>query len=225
MPAPVVDGRAPVGTANTAWNPESGRLEVAFAFPDKPRGRWRLPARSRPTRSSAITRRPAAPPATTATSTTTATAATPSSTRRLNPQLARTAYDPAARAADLDYGLNDRILFDRPTLGNSSTALTGEPFWRSLPRQAMTQGDGAGPFRLWQTAAANHLYVYPAHMDFTDKDGDLFPANTPYILVSRGSSGSDRPFLEAVGPYPRRPPPRHQGEGGRGRTCWCPRCR
>ena len=28
--------------------------------------------------------------------------------------------------------------------------------------------------------------------------GDLFPANTPYILISRGSSGSDKPFLEAV---------------------------
>ena len=62
----------------------------------------------------------------------------------------------------------------------------------------MTRPDGTGPFRLWQNAAANHLYVYPAHKDFTDKDGDLFPANTPYILVSRGSSGSDRRFLGAL---------------------------
>jgi hypothetical protein len=36
-------------------------------------------------------------------------------------------YAPAARAADLDYGLNDRLLFDRPTLGNSSTAITEGP--------------------------------------------------------------------------------------------------
>ena len=44
----------------------------------------------------------------------------------------------------------------------------------------------------------NHLYVYPAHRDWTPERGDLFPANTPYLLVSRGSSGSDRPFLEAL---------------------------
>lgn len=198
VPAPVADGLAPVGPGNTAWNPATGRLEVVLAIPEKPAARV-VPARkvaayeilgehakagraagnhgdlydNRDRGHSVLD-------------------------PKLNPQLARTAYDPAARAADLDYGLNDRLTFDRPVLGNSSTALTGGPFWRSLPRQAFTQGDGAGPFRLWQTAAANHLYVYPAHKDFGAENGDLFPANTPYILVSRGSSGSDRPFLEAV---------------------------
>ena len=28
--------------------------------------------------------------------------------------------------------------------------------------------------------------------------GDVFPANTPYLITSQGSSGSDRPFLDAV---------------------------
>lgn len=198
VPALLAEGRAPVTAANTRWNPESGRLETGFAVPPGP---WAPVAPARKVAAYEILRDRAKAgraagnhgdlydnrdrghsvldPA-------------------LNPQLARTDYASEARAADIDYGLADRILFDRPTLGNSSTALTGPLFWRSLPRQAMTQSDGAGPFRLWQTAAANALYVYPAHKDFGPDSGDLFPANLPYILVSRGSSGSDKPFLEAV---------------------------
>ena len=84
------------------------------------------------------------------------------------------------------------------TLGNSSTAITGGALWRSLPRLALTRADGTGPLRLWQNAATNQLYVHPAHKDYGADEGDLFPANTPYLLVSHGSSGSDQPFLEAV---------------------------
>ena len=115
-----------------------------------------------------------------------------------HPQLAHVTYAPAARAADLDYGLNDRLDFGAPTLGNSSTAITAGPHWRSLPRHALTRPDGAGPFRLWQTAAANAVYVHPGHRDYGGDRGDLFPANAPYLIVSRGSSGSDKPFLEAL---------------------------
>ena len=39
--------------------------------------------------------------------------------------------------------------------------------------------------------------MHPAHQDYAE-NGDLFPANTPYLLVSRGSSGSDQPLLEAA---------------------------
>ena len=132
-----------------------------------------------------------------------------------HPQLSFVTYSEAARAADLDYGLNEHLMFDHPTFGNSSTAITGGALWRSLPRYAMTQADGTGPLRLWQNAATNQLYVYPAHKDYGPKNGDLFPANTPYILVSRGSSGSDKPFLDAHRADPRRLPPRHQGTAGR----------
>ena len=75
----------------------------------------------------------------------------------------------------------------------------------------MTRPDGTGPLRLWQNAAANQLYIYPAHKDYGAKDGeakdgapadgvigDLFPANTPYVIVTHGSSGSDQPFLDAI---------------------------
>jgi hypothetical protein len=115
-----------------------------------------------------------------------------------HPQISAVTYGPAARAADVDYGLNDRIRFNLPTLGNSSTALTSGPLWRSQPRAALTRADGTGPWRLYETYAANHVYVYPSHRDVTAERGDLLPANTPYMIVSQGSSGSDRPFLEAV---------------------------
>ena len=51
-----------------------------------------------------------------------------------HPQLAFVGYSEAARAADLDYGLNESLAFDHPTFGNSSTAITDGALWRSLPR-------------------------------------------------------------------------------------------
>jgi YD repeat-containing protein len=52
---------------------------------------------------------------------------------------------------------------------------------------------------------SNHLYMYPEHRDHdpagNDKDpghGDVFHANVPYYLMSQGSSGSDRAFLNAA---------------------------
>lgn len=197
--AQVGEQTAPVTARNTAWNPETGRLEPRFDFapdsaapvlPAKPRvaaldilrehakrgraaGNWGdlYDNRDRGHSRLEIAR---------------------------YPQLSAIAYGAAARSADADYGLQDRFLFHRPTFGNSSTAVTGGALWRSLPRLAMTEADGTGPLRLWQNASSNALYVYPAHKDYGGKDGDLFPANTPYILVSHGSSGSDQPFLDAM---------------------------
>ncbi len=199
VPTPVTGGRAPVTAANTAWNPATERLEPRFTFPerasaavlpDQPRRGAHDLLRDHVRRGRAAgnhgdlydnrdrghsSLRPEA-----------------------HPQLIHVTYSDAARAAEVDYGLNDSVLFDRPTLGNSSTAMTRGPQWRSLPRLALTRADGTGPMRLWQNADANHLYVHPAHRDFDDERGDLFPANTPYLIVSRGSSGSDRVFLEAM---------------------------
>ena len=196
---PVAGGVALVSDANTAWNTAIERLEPRFRFPDAPEADVLPPTpkvaawdilREHAKRGRAAGNHgdlydnrdrghsrldPAA-----------------------HPQVTQVAYSDAARAAEVDYGLNDSLLFGSVTFGNSSTALTGGPLWRSLPRYAMTRPDGTGPLRLWQNAAANHLYVYPAHKDYGDKEGDLFPANTPYVLVTHGSSGSDQPFLDAV---------------------------
>ena len=116
-------------------------------------------------------------------------------------QLTRVVYGPEAQAAGVHYGLNTQILFDAPTFGNSSTARTKGPYWRSQPRVALTSP--GGPERLWALYGANHIYVYPEHDDHDpDREkrgrGDLFPANTPYMLISQGSSGSDKPILGAI---------------------------
>jgi len=112
-------------------------------------------------------------------------------------QLTYIRYSEAAKARRLDYGPNTQILFDRPTFGNSSTALTTGIFWRSQARQLLTQPDG--PAALVTQYSQNHIYLYPEHKDHDPVRGDLFPANTPYMIVSQGSSGSDRPFVQAVG--------------------------
>ena len=112
------------------------------------------------------------------------------------PQLTRIEYSEEARQAGLDRSLNRFFLYNAVTIGNASLALTGGPMWRSLPRQALT--DPLQMSGLFQQYSANHLYVYPAHQDYGTARGDLFPANTPYMLVSVGSSGSDQPLVKAV---------------------------
>ena len=113
-----------------------------------------------------------------------------------HPQLTATVYDEAAQDDGLARGLGLRVLFDAPLIGNCSMALVGTPFWRSLPRAALTRPDGA--HRLFRVYASGALRVFPEHRDHDPEHGDLFPANTPYCLVSQGSSGSDRPHLEAL---------------------------
>ncbi|HET9069181.1 MAG TPA: hypothetical protein VFN28_11100, partial [Amaricoccus sp.] len=202
VPAAVADQTAPISAANTAWNPATGRLEPRFAFAATPPGPI-LPARPKVAALDIL--REHARRGRAAGNWGDLYDNRDRGHSRLDlaryPQLAATAYDAAARAAEADYGLQDRFLFHRPTFGNSSTAVTGGALWRSLPRLAMTEADGAGPLRLWQNASHNALYVYPAHKDYGPKSdgvGDLFPANTPYLLISAGSSGSDQPFLDAT---------------------------
>ena len=152
-----------------------------FAFAGRARRRrccrrGRRPPRSR---SCASTGSAAAPPATTATSTTTATAATRRSTPEAYPQLAHVVYGPAARAADLDYGLADRLLFERPTLGNSSTAITAGALWRSLPRAALTEPDGTGPLRLWQNASREPALRLPGAPRLDPRERRPLPGQHP----------------------------------------------
>ncbi|HSM43124.1 MAG TPA: tetratricopeptide repeat protein, partial [Afifellaceae bacterium] len=112
------------------------------------------------------------------------------------PQLTYVEYGEAARAAGIQAGVNPGLLFDAVTIGNSSMAVTSGPFWRSQPRLALTRPGGAAQF--FAEYAASHLYVFPEHRDYDPGHGDVFPANTPYLLISQGSSGSDRPLLRAV---------------------------
>lgn len=113
-----------------------------------------------------------------------------------HPQLTHVVYDEAARAEGLDYGLAGPVIFDAPLIGNSSTAVKHGPLWRSLPRLALTQPQG--PVMLYQNYLAGQIHVYPEHRDHDPGHGDLIPAATPFFFVSQGSSGSDRPHLEAL---------------------------
>ena len=111
------------------------------------------------------------------------------------PRLARLSYDPELKAQSADYGLAGSLILPAVVFGNSSTAVTAGPVARSLPRLAMTNAHGpAASARLYRN---NHLYVYPEHRDHDE--ADRFPANWPYMVISQGSSHSDRVFLEAIG--------------------------
>ncbi|MGM0485702.1 MAG: TPR end-of-group domain-containing protein [Planctomycetota bacterium] len=127
------------------------------------------------------------------------------------PRLTRVEFSQEARQRKLHMGVQLSFLYCRPnqesspyyvTIGNSSTAVTSGAFWRSQPRYALTQPRGPGI--LYRQYVSNHLYFYPEHQDHDPPGegkghGDVFPANTPYVIISQGSSGSDRPFMDAVG--------------------------
>jgi len=114
------------------------------------------------------------------------------------PYLTRIEYSEKAKENTLDRGITQRIMFNRITLGNASLA----GHW-SLPRLLMHQQNSM--ILEYAKYMSNQMYVYPEHKDHdapTDEKnpgkGDTFPANIPYLIISQGSSGSDRPFLHAV---------------------------
>jgi hypothetical protein len=126
---------------------------------------------------------------------------------KLFPQLARIEYAPEAKKLRIQWGLPQRIFQPGVVLGNASVALTAGPFWRSMPRMAVSDARGAA--LLYEQYSHNQLYVYPCHVDHKpgrdgkegDKPGghgDVYFANTPYLIASQGSSGSDQVFLQAI---------------------------
>jgi len=88
-----------------------------------------------------------------------------------------------------------------PTVGNCSMAASAVS-GGSLPRFNMMD-PGGGRFLMMQYLA-NNIFIYPEHQDHDigangiGGYGDLYPANTPAVLISQGSSGSDQPFVKAV---------------------------
>ncbi len=113
------------------------------------------------------------------------------------PQLTRTEYSAEAKASGLHNGLQNQIFFNMITLGNSSTAVTSGPLWRSQARAA--QVDMRTVNLQFMHYRMNHLYFYPEHRDYdADHKGDTFPANNSFMIISQGSSGSDKPFMKAA---------------------------
>jgi hypothetical protein len=109
-------------------------------------------------------------------------------------------YGEAERQQGL--GLQGRIL-PHVVFGNSSTA-SGATAGGSNPR--VVYGHPRGLAFLYAAYRTNNIYIYPEHRDHDPGHngaggyGDLFPTNTPYLIISQGSSGSDQPFLRALPP-------------------------
>ncbi|MEC8338053.1 MAG: hypothetical protein VXZ84_07925, partial [Planctomycetota bacterium] len=96
------------------------------------------------------------------------------------------------------------------TVGNSSTAHK-QIEKGSQPRCAYSAPNGLRALRNQYTH--NNVYIYPSHMDHiagNTRDGksqtkkwgkgrgDMYPTNTPYVIITQGSSGTDQPFIRAV---------------------------
>jgi hypothetical protein len=111
------------------------------------------------------------------------------------PGLTPLIYGAEAKAKQVNIGLPNST-FGQPVIGNASIAITAGPFWRSMPRAIQT--DPYQPAAAFQWMLANQCWLYPAHRDYTVETGDLYPANMPYYILSKGSSFSDIPFMEAV---------------------------
>jgi acetyl esterase/lipase len=97
-----------------------------------------------------------------------------------------------------------RVTLPHVVFGNSSTSA---PPLRGGSNVRHYYTSTAGLALLYQHYIHNNLYIYPEHRDHDpghngrgDGFGDLYPTNTPCLITSQGSSGSDQPFMRAV-PY------------------------
>jgi len=116
------------------------------------------------------------------------------------PGLQRITYTEQEKAQRLDVGLANRIL-PQVTIGNCSMASAVTQVG-SLPR--VYYGDPQGMKFLFTQYVSNNIYVYPEHQDHdpgingSPGYGDVFPTNSPYLIISQGSSYSDLPFVDAM---------------------------
>ncbi|MEQ8786409.1 MAG: hypothetical protein RIC55_08920 [Pirellulaceae bacterium] len=117
------------------------------------------------------------------------------------PQLSRIEYSKAELDRRADWAAA-RVVRPHVTFGNSSTSapVTGGG---SNPRHYYVAPRGLELLAA-QYRGAN-VYIYPEHRDHDpghnglgDGYGDLYPINTPYLIISQGSSGSDQPFMRAL---------------------------
>ena len=91
-----------------------------------------------------------------------------------------------------------RVTRPAVTFGNSSTS-AGVQDGGSNVRRYCTFGDGMEIIS--NQYMHNNVYMYPEHVDHdpghngNPGHGDIYPTNSPYLITSQGSSGSDQPFM------------------------------
>lgn len=116
------------------------------------------------------------------------------------PQLQVVTYSAAQRQRRLDWGASQTVL-PHVTFGNSSTAAEVTQ-GGSITRLFFSNPRGMN--LLYQQYTHNNLYLYPEVRDYDPGRngrpgyGDLFPTNTPYVIIPQGASGSDQPFMQAL---------------------------
>ncbi|MCB1225258.1 MAG: hypothetical protein KDK99_05550 [Verrucomicrobiales bacterium] len=109
-------------------------------------------------------------------------------------------YPPGTDPNTMEKGPANRVR-QVPTVGNCSMAAPADK-GGSLPRLYLM--DQGGYAFLYQQYVHNNLFIYPEHQDHDIGSwgiggwGDLYPANSPCLITSQGSSGTDQPFLQAV---------------------------
>ena len=115
------------------------------------------------------------------------------------PQLERVSYTAEERAANANWAL-PRVVREGPVIANASLSASAAE-GGSLARQAYMTPQYRG--LLPKLYRGGTLFVCPEHRDHDPGEngvggyGDLYPANTPYLIISQGSSGSDRAFINA----------------------------
>ena len=141
------------------------------------------------------------PPATSAISTTIAIAITRRCIAVPGRSSIRSTYTPEELTGRLDWAAQHKLL-PHVTFGNSSTSAPVTMGGSNI-RMYMVHPRGV-PF-LYDEYRGNNLYMYPGHHDHHPGHngrpqfyGDVFPANTPYLIGSQGSSGTDQPFMRAI---------------------------
>ncbi len=116
------------------------------------------------------------------------------------PQLQKVQYSEEERKRRLHWAAAARVL-PHITVGNSSTS-AGPTQTGSNPRKYYTHPMGMA--LLYKQYRGNNLYIYPEHRDHDAGHngnggyGDLYPLNSPCLIISQGSSGSDKVFMRAA---------------------------
>ena len=110
------------------------------------------------------------------------------------PQLSVHTYTEAEVKARQDWAAANRV-HPKVVIGNSSTSAPPNA-GGSNPRMLYNRGEIG--FQLLEAQyRSNNVYIYPEHRDHDPNLGDLYQTNSPYMVISQGSSGSDRPFMDA----------------------------
>lgn len=114
------------------------------------------------------------------------------------PGLTRVMLDAGGRERGMDLDVPN-IEFPYPLFGNASRAYTDPKFWRSLPRSIMTT-NAMKLKAMRKFYLTNQFWVFPSNADTppVGTNGDVFPAQVPYWLVTAGKSYSDQYYLRAA---------------------------